>query len=66
MHSNLKYKRFSLGAALWEESEVKLLLRNFLITFSMTLEGNKFLLKGFSKVIFVKVKAIPSIINFKR
>ena len=30
MHGNLKYKQFSLRASLWEESEVKLLSRNFL------------------------------------
>ena len=29
MYGNLKYRQFSLRASLWEESEVKLLSRNF-------------------------------------
>ena len=44
MYGNLKYKQFSQWAALWEELEVKLLLRNFLTTFLMALEENKFFL----------------------
>ena len=65
MYGNLEYKQLSLRATLWEESGVKLLLRNFLTTFSITLEGNEFLLDVLVKVIYVKVKTSPSIIDFK-
>ena len=40
---------------------------NFLTTLAMTLGGNKFLVNVLpGKVIYVKMKASPSIVDFKR
>ena len=70
MYGNLKHKQFFLRAALWEESEVKLLLRNFLTKFSMIYKQirfselltviSRFQLSGYL-VWFSFPKQIPSI-----
>ena len=57
MNGYLKYKQLSLlRAALGEKSGVKLLLKNFILTFSMTSGGNKFLLDVLVRLFMLFMK----------
>ena len=57
MNGYLKYKQLSLlRAALGEKSGVKLLLKNFFLTFSMTSGGNKFLLDVLVRLFMLLMK----------
>ena len=57
MNGYLKYKQLSLlRAALGEKSGVKLLLKIFFLTFSMTSGGNKFLLDVLVRLFMLFMK----------
>ena len=59
LHEGLQ---LSLRAVLREESEMKLLLRNRLTAFSMTLEGNEFLLNVLARLFMPRWKQTQAVL----